>query len=116
MSVATLQGVSLFDWSDRQVGAYLHEHDLPYHPLWEKGFISIGDWHATRSLAQAGNIDKVRFFGLRRECGLHEPASSIEIQGLIENPLVALSTLTCTESVCVSRVQIHWSFRANSVQ
>lgn len=63
----------LFDCTDRQVGAYLREHGLPYHPLWEKGFISIGDWHTTRSLAEVGSLEETRFFGLRRECGLHEP-------------------------------------------
>ena len=62
----------LFDWNDRQVGDYLREHDLPYHPLWEKGFVSIGDWHTTRSLAEVASAKELRFFGLRRECGLHE--------------------------------------------
>lgn len=62
----------LFDWTDRQVGVYLREHGLPYHPLWEKGFVSIGDWHTTRSLAEVGTLEETRFFGLRRECGLHE--------------------------------------------
>jgi phosphoadenosine phosphosulfate reductase len=62
----------LFDWSDREVGSYLKAHRLPYHPLWEKGFVSIGDWHTTRSLADAGTADETRFFGLLRECGLHE--------------------------------------------
>ena len=62
----------LFDWSDRQVGAYLREHRLPYHPLWERGFVSIGDWHTTRSLNEVGSLEETRFFGLRRECGLHE--------------------------------------------
>lgn len=64
----------LFDWSDRQVGAYLREHALPYHPLWDKGFVSIGDWHTTRSLTEAGALEDTRFFGLLRECGLHESA------------------------------------------
>ena len=62
----------LFDWSDRDVGRYLKEHDLPYHPLWDKGYLSIGDWHTTRSLEEAGSTDGLRFFGLKRECGLHE--------------------------------------------
>ena len=31
------------DWSDRDVHYYLKQHDLPYHPLWEKGYLSIGD-------------------------------------------------------------------------
>ena len=62
----------LFDWSDRDVGRYLKENNLPYHPLWDKGYLSIGDWHTTRSLADAGSVQGLRFFGLKRECGLHE--------------------------------------------
>jgi phosphoadenosine phosphosulfate reductase len=62
----------LLDWTDRDVGRYLKENDLPYHPLWDKGYPSIGDWHTTRSLAEAGSVEAVRFFGLKRECGLHE--------------------------------------------
>ena len=62
----------LFDWTDRDIGRYLAEHGLPYHPLWDKGYLSIGDWHTTRSLAEAGSAEGMRFFGLKRECGLHE--------------------------------------------
>lgn len=62
----------LFDWTDRDVGRYLKENDLPYHPLWDKGYLSIGDWHTTRSLAEVDSVDELRFFGLKRECGLHE--------------------------------------------
>lgn len=60
------------DWTDRQVHRYLTQHKLPYHPLWEKGYVSIGDVHTTRSLADVASIDETRFFGLKRECGLHE--------------------------------------------
>jgi phosphoadenosine phosphosulfate reductase len=62
----------LFDWTDRDIGRYLKEHGLPYHPLWEKGYLSIGDWHTTRSLAEVDSMEELRFFGLKRECGLHE--------------------------------------------
>lgn len=62
----------LFDWTDRDVGRYLEKHRLPYHPLWEKGYPSIGDWHTTRSLSEVDRIEDLRFFGLKRECGLHE--------------------------------------------
>jgi phosphoadenosine phosphosulfate reductase len=62
----------LFDWSDRDVGRYLDKHRLPYHPLWKKGYVSIGDWHTTRSLAEVDSLEELRFFGLKRECGLHE--------------------------------------------
>ena len=62
----------LFDWSDRDIGRYLEKHQLPYHPLWKQGYVSIGDWHTTRSLAEVTSADELRFFGLKRECGLHE--------------------------------------------
>ncbi len=62
----------LFDWSDRDVGGYLQAHDLPYHPLWAKGYLSIGDWHTTRPITEAGSEEGLRFFGLKRECGLHD--------------------------------------------
>lgn len=59
------------DWTDRDVGRYLQAHGLPYHPLWEQGYVSIGDWHSTHSLAEAGSAEATRFFGLKRECGIH---------------------------------------------
>lgn len=62
----------LFDWTDRDVGRYLKENGLPYHPLWDKGYLSIGDWHTTRSLSEVDSVEELRFFGLKRECGLHE--------------------------------------------
>ena len=60
------------DWSDQEVHRYLQRHDLPYHPLWAKGYVSIGDTHTTRSVYEVDHEDEVRFFGLKRECGLHE--------------------------------------------
>jgi phosphoadenosine phosphosulfate reductase len=62
----------LFDWSDRDIGRYLERNHLPYHPLWQKGYVSIGDWHTTRSLSEVQRPEELRFFGLKRECGLHE--------------------------------------------
>ena len=60
------------DWTDKDIYEYLKLHDLPYHPLWEKGYVSIGDVHTTKSLADVDSIEETRFFGLKRECGLHE--------------------------------------------
>jgi phosphoadenosine phosphosulfate reductase len=61
----------IVDWTDRDVGRYLKQHDLPFHPLWDRGYVSIGDWHSTRTLAEAGDEQSTRFGGLKRECGLH---------------------------------------------
>ncbi|MFV2090063.1 MAG: phosphoadenylyl-sulfate reductase [Pseudomonadales bacterium] len=60
------------DWTDRDVYDYLSTHDLPYHPLWHEGYISIGDTHTTLPVGEAADEQSTRFFGLKRECGLHE--------------------------------------------
>jgi len=60
------------DWSDRDVHRYLREHDLPYHPLWHEGYISIGDHHTTKPIHEVASEEETRFFGTKRECGLHE--------------------------------------------
>jgi len=60
------------DWTDRDISQYLKQHRLPYHPLWEKGYVSIGDVHTTKPVHEVGDVDETRFFGLKRECGLHE--------------------------------------------
>ena len=64
----------IVDWTDRDIGAYLKAHALPWHPLWEQGYVSIGDVHTTRPLSADVDAEAARFFGLKRECGLHEPA------------------------------------------
>jgi phosphoadenosine phosphosulfate reductase len=61
----------LADWSDRDIGRYLAQHDLPYHPLWDKGYVSIGDVHTTHRLEPGMDPEDTRFYGLQRECGLH---------------------------------------------
>ena len=60
------------DWSDRQVWHYLQAHDLPYHPLWHQGYVSIGDFHTTTRWEPGMKAEDTRFFGLKRECGIHE--------------------------------------------
>ncbi len=60
------------DWTDRDVHYYLKKHGLPYHPLWEKGYLSIGDHHSTLPIHEVSTPDQTRFFGLKRECGIHE--------------------------------------------
>jgi phosphoadenosine phosphosulfate reductase len=62
----------IVDWTDRDVYQYLKRHDLPYHPLWEKGYLSIGDQHTSRPVSEGVSEEQSRFFGLKRECGLHE--------------------------------------------
>ena len=63
---------AIADWTDRDVHRYLKQHELPYHPLWDQGYVSIGDVHTTRSVHEVSDVAATRFFGIRRECGLHE--------------------------------------------
>ena len=60
------------DWSDRDVWQYLKQHDLPYHPPWHEGYVSIGDIHTTRRWEPGMRDEDTRFFGLKRECGIHD--------------------------------------------
>jgi phosphoadenosine phosphosulfate reductase len=66
------------DWTDRDVHQYLQRHNLPYHPLRDQGYVSIGDMHSTKALHEVEHVDETRFAGLKRECGLHE----INLSGL----------------------------------
>ncbi|MGL4472929.1 MAG: phosphoadenylyl-sulfate reductase [Shewanella sp.] len=61
----------VIDWSNKQVHEYLTLHDLPYHPLWEQGYVSVGDWHSSQPLSAGMSEEDTRFNGLGRECGLH---------------------------------------------
>ena len=74
----------LADWSDRDVGRYLSRHGLPYHPLWDEGYVSIGDTHTTHRLEPGMAPEDTRFFGLKRECGLHfdDVDETVDARGL----------------------------------
>ncbi len=67
----------IVDWTDRDVHRFLTARELPYHPLWNEGYVSIGDVHTTRPLTSELTPEQTRFFGLKRECGLHEPSPEI---------------------------------------
>ena len=61
----------IYDWSNKDVHQYLTRHELPYHPLWFEGYVSIGDVQTSRPLGADMTEEETRFFGLKRECGLH---------------------------------------------
>ena len=62
----------ILEWTDRDIGLYLKEHSLPYHPLWAQGYISIGDRVTTKRLDEVSDPAELRHFGWKRECGIHE--------------------------------------------
>ncbi|EKO3573659.1 phosphoadenylyl-sulfate reductase [Vibrio metschnikovii] len=72
----------VIDWSNKDVHYYLKENNLPYHPLWEQGYLSVGDWHTTRQWKPGMSEEETRFFGLKRECGLHEEAKEVNGSGI----------------------------------
>jgi len=63
----------LATWSARDVWRYLREHDVPYNPLYECGYTSIGCAPCT-TVVQIGEDDRAgRWRGsTKTECGLHQ--------------------------------------------
>jgi phosphoadenosine phosphosulfate reductase len=58
----------LADWSDERCWEYIRERDLPYNPLHDRGYDSIGDTHST----QPGRGRSGRWAGIEKtECGIH---------------------------------------------
>ncbi len=67
-----LKVLPILHWTAKDVHEYLRTHDLPYHPLFEQGYASVGDWHSSRPFgAQDRHERDTRFGGLEQECGLH---------------------------------------------
>lgn len=66
----------IIDWSNKDVHYYLQQFDLPYHPLWEQGYVSVGDVQTTAKWEPGMSEADTRFFGLQRECGLHQADGS----------------------------------------
>ncbi|MFD0894583.1 phosphoadenylyl-sulfate reductase [Luteolibacter ambystomatis] len=67
----TLKIYPILDWADAQVNIYMNQHALPPHPLAEKGYVTMGDWHSTNPVAEGQDAESTRFNGEKYECGLH---------------------------------------------
>jgi phosphoadenosine phosphosulfate reductase len=67
----------IIDWSNKDIHDYLTKHKLPYHPLWEKGYVSVGDVHSSQPLTLGMTESDTRFAGKARECGLHTDGAGI---------------------------------------
>lgn len=72
----------IIDWTNKDVHYYLEQHGLPYHPLRDEGYLSIGDTHTTKKWEPGMSEEETRFFGLKRECGLHEDDSEQDGSGI----------------------------------
>ena len=64
----------IFDWTLDQVKAYIRENNIPYNPLHDKGFPSIGCAPCTRAVKEGEDFRAGRWWWEdqdKKECGLH---------------------------------------------
>ena len=64
----------LIQWTEQQVIAYVKDNGIPYNPLHDKGFPSIGCQPCTRAIKEGEDIRAGRWWWENpdhRECGLH---------------------------------------------
>lgn len=64
----------LADWTAEQVWDYLHSHDVPTNPLYDRGYRSIGCECCTRAVEPGEDIRAGRWWWEQpehKECGLH---------------------------------------------
>lgn len=64
----------IFDWTLDQVKEYIRENNIPYNPLHDKGFPSIGCAPCTRAVKEGEDFRAGRWWWedqSKKECGLH---------------------------------------------
>lgn len=67
----------LASWTDEQVQGYLFAHDIPYNPLHDAGYPSIGCMPCTRAVRPGEDARAGRWAGqAKTECGLHPTGRS----------------------------------------
>ncbi len=69
----------LFDWSEEQVWSYLRTHHVPYHPLYDHGYRSIGCAPCTRASRPGEDARAGRWWWEQghKECGLHRRRATV---------------------------------------
>ena len=68
-------------WSDEDVKGYLFAHDVPYNPLHDRGYPSIGCTHCTRPVLPGEDSRAGRWADAEKtECGLHLPAQQAALR------------------------------------
>lgn len=67
----------LADWTREKVWSYVLENDVPYNPLHDRNYPSIGCTHCTRAVLPGEDHRAGRWSGSGKvECGLHTPSSA----------------------------------------
>jgi phosphoadenosine phosphosulfate reductase len=60
------------DWSREAVWSYIRRHRIPYNPLHDRGYRSIGCWPCTRATREGEDERAGRWTGFDKvECGIH---------------------------------------------
>ena len=67
----TLSIRPLLGWSQKDIFYYMKEKNLPQHPLFMKGYSTVGDWHSSSAESSNTKGRSTRFGGVKQECGLH---------------------------------------------
>ncbi len=62
----------LANFTSREMWWYLKEHNIPKHPLYDKGYLSVGCWPCTRPVQPGDDERSGRWAGkTKTECGIH---------------------------------------------
>ena len=61
----------LLNWKNKDIFYYMKENQLPSHPLFLKGYSTVGDWHSSSPESINNEGRSTRFGGLKQECGIH---------------------------------------------
>lgn len=65
----------LINWDEKLLWAYIFEHEIPYNPLHDRNFPSIGCTNCTRAVLPGEDPRAGRWSGFEKsECGLHVPS------------------------------------------
>jgi phosphoadenosine phosphosulfate reductase len=66
----------LIHWTWEDIMTYINLNQLPYNPLHDKGYPSIGCAPCTKPVLENGDSRAGRWAGLTKtECGLHQPSN-----------------------------------------
>ena len=61
----------LLNWTNKDIFYYMEENNLPAHPLFSKGYSTVGDWHSSTPDSIETKGRATRFGGIKQECGIH---------------------------------------------
>jgi phosphoadenosine phosphosulfate reductase len=61
----------LYAWTRKDTWKYLLDHDVPYNPLLDRGYKSIGCWPCTQPVDAGADERAGRWGGQKAECGIH---------------------------------------------